>query len=68
MIYIITEAIQPHRRVENNAYGIKKSQQNHILTAGAASSAPSAVEKITWFSPFSFTNFGPNCNERKMRS
>lgn len=32
-----------------------------VLTAGAASKAPSAVESCTCCKPFSFINFCPNC-------
>lgn len=35
-------------------------------TAGAASSAPSAVEKVTCLNPFSFINLGPSCTENSI--
>ena len=41
----------------------KSQRKNAFLTAGAASNAPSAVEKVTYFSPFSFINLGPSCAE-----
>jgi len=46
-------------------YTAKKKKN---LTAGAASSAPSAVEKVTCFSPFSFINLGPSCAEEEIKT
>lgn len=42
--------------------------KKEFLTAGAASSAPSADEKVTCFSPFSFINLGPSCAEEEIKT
>lgn len=47
---------------------VNKNVESHyefgIFTAGAASKAPSAVEKVTCLIPFSLKNFGPSYTKK----